>query len=106
MFQDGVRSGDIEIVLPPELRKRITHFSLRGQSHAGARYVLADQLNRPEAAIVVPRGEMELSELLKPSYYLRRALHGRADILDGALSDILPANPDFIFMPDVVQVEA
>ncbi len=106
VFQEGVSDGVIEIVLPPELRKRITHFSLKGQSHAGARYVLADQLNRPEAAIVAPRGEMELSELLKPSYFLRRALLGRADILDGGISDILPANPDIIIMPDVVQFEA
>ena len=106
LFPDGVRDGNIEIILPPELRKRITHFSVTGQSHAGARYVLADQLNRPEAAIIAPRGEMELSELLKPSYYLGRALFERADILDGAISDILPANPDIIIMPDVVQVEA
>ena len=106
LFQDDVSDGNIEIVLPPELRKRITHFSVKGQSHAGARYVLADQLNRPEAAIVAPRGEMELSELLKPSYYVERALFERADFLDGAIGDILPANPDIIIMPDVVQVEA
>lgn len=106
LFPDGVSDGNIEIILPPELRKRITHFSVKGQTHAGARYVLADQLNRPEAAIIAPRGEMELSELLTPSYYVARALFERADILDGAISDIIPGNPDIIIMPDVVQVEA
>ena len=106
IFKDGTSDGRLEVVLPPELRKRITHFTIQGQSHAGARYVLADQLNRPEAAIVTPRGEMELSELLKPSYYVERALFERAEILDGAISDILPANPDIIIMADVVQVEA
>ena len=40
-------------------------------------------------------------ELLSPLHFLTQALQPTADILDGALTDVLPANPDVIILADV-----
>ncbi|MEO0773069.1 MAG: DUF4159 domain-containing protein, partial [Pseudomonadota bacterium] len=40
-------------------------------------------------------------ELLSPLHYLEQALIPTADLLDGALVDVLPANPDVIILADV-----
>jgi len=40
-------------------------------------------------------------ELLSPLHYLRRALEPTADLIDGPLLDVLPANPDVVILADV-----
>ena len=105
-FLTGDSDGGVEVVLPSELRKRIKKFSVKGQRHAGASFVLAHQLNRPEAAIVTAGGRMEMAELLTPTHYIESAISDRFELLQGAVLDILPANPDIIFMADIASVEA
>ena len=39
--------------------------------------------------------------MLSPLHYLEQALVPTADLLDGALMDVLPANPDVIVLADV-----
>lgn len=105
-FEAGQQDVRVEISLPPELRNRISRFSIDGQRYAGAQFILADQLRRAEVAIFAGRGDSEVTELLKSSHYAQRALGSNAEILSGQMVDILPANPDMILLADVVTVEA
>ena len=41
---------------------------------------------------------------MSPTHYLRQALEPTADLIDGALVDILLANPDVITLADVARV--
>ena len=105
-FKAGKNDVRVEISLPPELRNRITRFSIEAQRYAGARFILANELRRVEAAIFAGSGDSEVTELLKSSHYAKRALGQNADILSGQMADILLANPDMILLADVVTVEA
>ncbi len=87
--------------LPPELRARITRFQLSDQRHAGAVALTDDSLHRREVALIAGRQDREGLELLSPLHYLERALSPTADLLEGAISDILPAKPDVIVLADV-----
>ncbi len=100
-FEDGALEATTELSLPSELRARLTRFEIEGQRSAGAVTLPDDSLRRREVALLAGRSDREGLELLSPLHYLTRALTPSADLLDGALEDILPANPDVIVLADV-----
>ncbi len=100
-FEPDATEATGELALPAELRGRLTRFEIAGQAHAGAVTLTDDSLRRREVALIAGREDREGLELLSPLHYLEQALQPSADILDGALIDILPANPDVIVLADV-----
>ena len=100
-FVPGEPVAETAMVLPPELRNRITRFEVTGTRSAGAVSLTDDALKRREVALIAGRDDREGLELLSPLYYLREALEPTADIIDGTLEDILLANPDVIILADV-----
>jgi hypothetical protein len=100
-FADGATEAQTELVLPAELRARITRFEIQGGRSAGALTLTDDSLRRREVALIAGRTDREGLELLSPLHYLQQALAPTADLLDGALDDVLPANPDVIVLADV-----
>ena len=52
-----------------------------------------DSLKRREVALIAGREDREGLELLSPLHYLKQALVPTADILDGALMDVLACQP-------------
>lgn len=105
-FEGGETLKDIEVSLPLELRNRVTHFAVEGQTHAAARFLLADQLRRSEVAIYSATDNSELMELLQATHYAKRALDGAAKILEGPIKDILLANPAMVLMSDITSLDA
>ncbi len=101
VFEPGEAVAETAMVLPPELRNRITRFEVPAARSAGAVSLTDDALKRREVALIAGRDDREGLELLSPLYYLREALEPTADIIDGALEDILLANPDVIILADV-----
>jgi Domain of unknown function (DUF4159)/Aerotolerance regulator N-terminal len=97
----GERAATVALALPSELRARITRFEIQGQRSAGAVTLADDSLRRREVALISGRTDREGLELLSPLHYLRQALAPTADLLDGALLDLLPANPDVVVLADV-----
>ncbi|WP_299845437.1 DUF4159 domain-containing protein [uncultured Roseovarius sp.] len=100
-FAEDETQAQGELSLPAELRGRLTHFEIAAQDHAGAISLTDDSLKRREVALIAGREDREGLELLSPLHYLKQALEPTADILDGALMDVLPANPDVIVLADV-----
>ncbi len=100
-FEPGATETVGELSLPPELRARLSRFEIAGQGHAGAVTLSDDSLKRREVALIAGREDREGLELLSPLHFLEQALTPTADLLDGALMDILPANPDVIVLADV-----
>ena len=100
-FDNGATDALTEASLPAELRARITRFEIDGIRSAGAVSLSDDSLSRREVALVAGRDDREGLELLSPLHYLRQALAPNADLLEGGISDVLPANPDVIVLADV-----
>ncbi|RKF16132.1 DUF4159 domain-containing protein [Roseovarius spongiae] len=100
-FTAGETTAAGALTLPAELRARLTRFEIAGQDHAGAVSLTGDGLKRREVALIAGREDREGLELLSPLHYLNRALAPSADLLDGALMDVLPAAPDVIVLADV-----
>ncbi|MDO6726910.1 DUF4159 domain-containing protein [Cognatishimia sp. 1_MG-2023] len=100
-FEANSQISTIEFSLPAELRGRVTRFQIDGVTSAGATYLTDDSIRRREIAIVTSRTDREGLELLSPSHYLRQALVETAEVIEGSIPDVLPANPDVIILPDV-----
>ncbi|WP_297770999.1 DUF4159 domain-containing protein [uncultured Roseovarius sp.] len=100
-FEDEATEATGALSLPPELRARVTRFEIAGETQAGAVTLTDDGLKRREVALIAGREDREGLELLSPLHYLEQALAPTADLLDGALMDVLPANPDVIVLADV-----
>ncbi|SFE50355.1 DUF4159 domain-containing protein [Roseivivax sediminis] len=100
-FADGAVIAEGELSLPAELRARVDRFEVATTQSAGATTLSDDSLRRREVALIAGTENREGLELLSPLHYLQGALEPTADLIDGALSDVLPANPDVIALADV-----
>ncbi|MDG1862047.1 MAG: DUF4159 domain-containing protein [Yoonia sp.] len=103
-FNAGEAVAETALVLPPELRNRVTRFEITGQRSAAAVSLTDDALKRREVALIAGSDNREGLNLLSPLHYLREALAPTADLIDGTLEDILLANPDVIVLADVAGV--
>ncbi|SLN17575.1 hypothetical protein ROJ8625_00564 [Roseivivax jejudonensis] len=100
-FADGAVIAEGALSLPAELRARVDRFEVATSSSAGALTLSDDSLRRREVALIAGTENREGLELLSPLHYLERALAPTAELIDGALTDVLPANPDVIVLADV-----
>lgn len=105
-FEAGETGADLALSLPPELRNRVTRFEIEGVRSAGAVTLTDDSLKRREVALIAGRDDREGLQLLSPTHYLEQALQPTADLIHGALDDILLANPDVIVLADVARLTA
>ena len=105
-FPAGAAEAEGALVLPPELRNRVTRFEISGTRSAAAVSLTDDALKRREVALISGGNDREGLELLSPLYYLREALAPTADLIDGTLDDVLLANPDVIIFADVANLAA
>ncbi|MFT6451504.1 MAG: hypothetical protein ACJA06_000988 [Halocynthiibacter sp.] len=103
-FEAGERMADVAISLPAELRNRVSRFEISGVKSAGAVALSDDALKRREVALIAGRDNREGLELLSQLHYLRQALEPSSDLIEGALEDVLLANPDVIVLADVAKV--
>ncbi|WP_299355525.1 DUF4159 domain-containing protein [uncultured Shimia sp.] len=100
-FEADATEAEAEIALPAELRARISRFEIASAGTAGAVSLSDDRLQRREIALIAGREDREGLQLLSPLHYLRQALVPNAEVLEGALGDVLPANPDVVVLADV-----
>ncbi len=103
-FDAGARETQVRLSVPPELRNRITRFSIVGVASAGAVTLTDDSLKRREVALIAASDDREGLQLLSPLHYLRQALDPSADLIEGALMDLLLANPDVVILADVANL--
>ena len=93
-----------KLILPSELRARISRFELQRIRSAGAVALTDDSLRRREVALISSQTDNEGLVLLSPVHYLRQALQPTAELFEGGLGDLLPANPDVIILADVARL--
>ena len=103
-FDANAPEAKATLDLPPELRNRVNRFELLGQRSAGSVSLSDDSLKRRKIAVIGGTTDREGLPLLQPTYYLRQALTPVADLVEGGLSDVIPANPDVIILADVAKL--
>lgn len=104
LFNADDTEASAALSLPPELRNRITQFSIMGQNSAGAVSLSDDSLKRRKVAIVSGASDAEGLQLLSPTHYLLQAVAPISDMINGDLTDILVAKPDVIILADVAKL--
>jgi hypothetical protein len=100
-FDDAQTEAEGVLVLPSELRARVTRFEIEGLRSAGAVALTDDTLRRREVALIAGRDDREGLELLAPLHYLTQALSPTVELLDYPLIEVIPANPDVIVLADI-----
>ncbi len=100
-FAPGDTTVEATFDLPPELRNRITRFEVAGLRSAGGVALTDDALQRRQVALIAAGADDEQQALLSPLHYLRQALDPTADLIEGALGDMLLASPDVIILADI-----
>jgi hypothetical protein len=103
-FETGATETRLQLSLPAELRARIERFELTEHRSAGAVALGDDSLRQREVALVSSGAPDEGLALLSPLHYLRQVLKPTATLIEGSLTDILPANPDVIVLADVARI--
>lgn len=101
VFEGGEPLAEVAFDLPPELRNRITRFEIAGQRSAGGVVLTDDGLQRRKVALIDAGAADEQQALLSPLHYLRQALAPTADLIEGALLDMLLAAPDAVILADI-----
>ena len=105
-FAAGETEAQGALSLPEELRGRLSRFKIAGQDHAGAVALTDDRLRLREVALIAARQHREAPDLVSPLHYLEKALAPTTRLLDDALADVLPANPDVIVLADVATLSS
>ena len=101
VFAPGATTAEAAMVLPPELRNRITRFQIEGARGAGSISLTDDSLQRRKVALLTVRDATEALALLSPLHYIRQALEPTAELIEGtSLDDLLLAAPDVIVLAD------
>lgn len=100
-FEAGATEAEVAFDLPPELRNRVTRFEVAGIRGAGTVALADDALQRRQVALISAGADDEQQALLSPLHYLRQALEPTADLIEGALADMLLASPDVIILADI-----
>ncbi len=100
-FDAGAAAAEGKLVLPPEVRNRLSRFEIAGVRSAGAVSLTDDSLKRRKVALISGQRAAEGLQLLSPLHYLRQALAPVAELIDGTLGDVILANPDVIVLADV-----
>ncbi len=81
--------GDAPIVLPPELRNKLTRLVIDGPSSAGSVVLLDERWRRRPVGLLAAASVTAESPLTGSLYYLRRALAPYAELREGDLKSLL-----------------
>ncbi len=102
-LESGALTAIAEISLPRELRNVVTRLDITGHASAGAVMLLDDSSRRWPVGLVAEGGE-SAQPLLSDLYYIERALSGRADVVKGAIADLLTKDIAMLVLADVGRV--
>lgn len=101
VFAAGEGEAVATFDLPLELRNRVDWMTIAGSDSAGAVALADDAVRRRRAGLVSGGSESEAQRLVSDLHYLRTALGGAAEVVEGGISEVLSRKPDVIFLADV-----
>jgi hypothetical protein len=100
-FAPGETVAEAVFDLPLELRNRVTHLSLDPTDSAGAIALADDGVRRRRVGLVSGGAGGADQRLVSDLHFIRTALEGRAEIVEGSLLDVMDRAPDVVVLADV-----
>jgi hypothetical protein len=100
-FAADATESEAAFDLPLELRNRVERLTLAGAESAGATALADEGVRRRRAGLVAGGGSVESQRLVSDLHYLRAALSGRAELVEGDVAAVLETRPDVVFTADV-----
>ncbi len=104
----GVKSVDVPIGLPLELRNQVARVAISGEDSAGAVYLFDGRSQRRRVGVIASEDAEAAQPLLSPIHYLEKALAPFADVavartanIDQATAELVAGQPSAIVLSDV-----
>ncbi|MEO1040117.1 MAG: DUF4159 domain-containing protein [Pseudomonadota bacterium] len=104
-FADGQARAEAGIVLPLDLRNRVTRIDIENEASAGALQLLGDAWRRPRIGLIEPPGGEDRQPLLSDLFYAEEALSGFAEPVRADLDTLLASDPAALVMVDAARSE-
>ena len=96
----GADRGEAPIVLPPELRNRLTRLVVDGPASAGSVVLLDERWRRRPVGMLSAASISAEAQLTGSLYYLRRALAPYAELREGGLKTLLSRELSVLVLAD------
>lgn len=101
----GASIGTASVVLPPELRNRLTRIAIADASSAGSVVLLDESWRRRPVGLVTANAEAANAPFVGPLYYLHRGLAPFTEVRQGTIPDLLARETSVIVLADSVVPE-
>jgi hypothetical protein len=92
--------GEVPIILPPELRNKLTRLVIDGPGSAGSVVLLDERWRRRPVGLLAASSVTAESPLTGSLYYLRRALAPTAELREGDLATLLGRELSVLILAD------
>jgi hypothetical protein len=96
----GADHGDAPIILPPELRNRLSRLVIDGPASAGGVVLLDERWRRRPVGMLAATSVTAESPLTGSLYYVRRALGPFAELREGDLKELLSRELSVLILAD------
>ncbi len=96
----GARTGSAALVLPPELRNRLTRLVLADAPSAGSVILLDERWRRRPVGLVTDNPEAANAPFVGSLYYLNRALQPYTEVRQGTIQQLLTRNISVLVLAD------
>lgn len=100
-FADGDNTAQVRLVMPTELRNRVTRLAITDQSTAAAVFLLDERYRRRPVGFVSGDSSETDQPLLASQYYLNRALAPFAETRVGSIEELLERPLAMLVLADI-----
>jgi hypothetical protein len=101
-FRPGAAEAEAAIMLPPELRNRLSRLVLEGSANAGAVVLLDERWRRRPVGLLAGDATTASTPLTGELYYLQRALEPYTEVRRGDLNTLLARELSVLILADHV----
>jgi hypothetical protein len=104
------KNTDVEVNIPDDVRNNVDSFTIAGQYHAGAKFIVGGSAKIKSVGLACGDSSAENADsprqpLLDESYYIHSAFKGFARVKQAAVSDLIRSSVSIIVMCDSHQLE-
>ena len=105
LFADGERRAETRLVLPAELRNRLTRLEIEGENTSAAVILVDERWRRRPVGLVDREGIAGGQPLLSALYYLERSLESFTEIRRGGIGELLKRELAVLALADPGRLE-